>query len=84
MKTTLKDFLNEEIYIGVYDKNEELIGVFNYEKLEDIETKFIDELHDLKFIIKPISKEIYDEFDSGDELTVDDLKKGNFRVENKK
>lgn len=82
MKNLLEfqDFINENIYVGLY-KNNKMVGALMFNKIEDIETDYVDNFHDNGIVLKSITKSEYDNFDEGDELTLDDIKSKNYRIE---
>lgn len=77
-----REFLTENIYVGLY-KNNILMSVLCFNKIEDITTDYIDNFHDNGFVVKSIKKSDYDGFNDGDELSIDDLKHGKYKVQNK-
>jgi hypothetical protein len=44
-------------------------------------TNTVDSLFDTGYVITRSTKEEYDSFDGGDELSIDDIKNGNYLVE---
>lgn len=66
-------------YISVIKDNIEL-GVLKFQEIEDT-VKFFDDMYNNGYIIKKITEEYYNSFQFGDELTIDDIKKGNYRIE---
>jgi hypothetical protein len=45
-------------------------------------TEFFDEMFDSGFRIEKTTKEEYDAYQGGDEITVEDIKNGNYRIDN--
>jgi hypothetical protein len=43
---------------------------------------FMDSLFDIDYVVTRSTKEEYDSFDGGDELSVEDIKNGNYRIDN--
>ena len=65
----------EEVFFGVYSKKyDELLGVFASKQTDKQLTDYIDNFHDNGYVVKKISKEQYNSFDLGDEMTLDELK----------
>jgi hypothetical protein len=42
----------------------------------------MDSLFDAGYVITHSTKEEYDSFNAGDELSIDDIKNGNYRIDN--
>jgi hypothetical protein len=42
----------------------------------------MDSLFDIDYVVTRSTKEEYDSFDGGDELSVEDIKNGNYRIDN--
>lgn len=71
-----------EVYIKI-EKNGNLIGYVTFPD-EDVmgdNIDVMDSLFDTGYVITRSTKEEYDSFDGGDELSIDDIKNGNYRVE---
>lgn len=71
-----------EVYIKI-EKNNELIGYVTFPD-EDVlaeNMSFMDGLFDLDYVITRTTKEEYESFDGGDELTVEDIQNGNYRID---
>lgn len=73
-------FLLENVYVGVY-KGEEMVAALLFNKIDDIETDYIDNFHDNGYILKSITKSEYDNFNEGDELSMSDFNKGNYKYD---
>jgi hypothetical protein len=72
-----------EVYIKI-EKNGDLIGYVTFPD-EDVlgdNIEVMDSLFDTGYVITRSTKEEYDSFDGGDELSIDDIKNGNYLVEN--
>jgi hypothetical protein len=71
-----------EIYIKI-EKNGDLIGYLTFPDEDVLENSIevMDSLFDTGYIITRSTKEEYDSFDGGDELSIDDIKNGNYRIE---
>jgi hypothetical protein len=71
-----------EVYIKI-EKNGDLIGYVTFPD-EDVlgdNIEVMDSLFDTGYVITRSTKEEYDSFDGGDELSIDDIKNGNYLVE---
>jgi hypothetical protein len=44
--------------------------------------EIMDSLFDAGYVITHSTKEEYDSFNGGDELSIDDIKNGNYRIDN--
>ena len=64
-------------YASIY-KDDKQIGVIT---LEEISIEFLDKMFDMGYDIKNITQKEYDDYDEGDELTMDDIRNGNYREE---
>jgi hypothetical protein len=64
-------------YASIY-KDGKQIGVIT---LEEISIEFLDKMFDMGYDIKNITQKEYDDYDEGDELTMDDIRNGNYREE---
>ena len=72
-----------EVYIKI-EKNGDLIGYLTFPD-EDVLGNYIeimDSLFDAGYVITHSTKEEYDSFNGGDELSIDDIKNGNYRIDN--
>jgi hypothetical protein len=72
-----------EVYIKI-EKNGDLIGYVTFPD-EDVlgdNIEVMDSLFDTGYVITRSTKEEYDSFDGGDELSVEDIKNGNYRIDN--
>ena len=71
-----------EVYIKI-EKNGDLIGYVTFPD-EDVlgnNIEIMDSLFDAGYVITHSTKEEYDSFNGGDELSMDDIKNGNYRIE---
>ena len=71
-----------EVYIKI-EKNGDLIGYVTFPD-EDVlgnNIEIMDSLFDAGYVITHSTKEEYDSFNGGDELSIDDIKNGNYLVE---
>ena len=72
-----------EVYIKI-EKNGDLIGYLTFPD-EDVlgnNIEIMDSLFDVGYVITHSTKEEYDSFNGGDELSIDDIKNGNYRIDN--
>ena len=72
-----------EVYIKI-EKNGDLIGYVTFPD-EDVlgnNIEIMDSLFDAGYVITHSTKEEYDSFNGGDELSLDDIKNGNYRIDN--
>ena len=71
-----------EIYIKI-EMDGELIGFIRFENEEVLAENedFFNGMFDNGFQITRSNKEEYDKFDGGDELTIDDIQNGNYRID---
>jgi len=72
-----------EVYIKI-EKNGDLIGYLTFPD-EDVlgnNIEIMDSLFDAGYVITHSTKEEYDSFNGGDELSIDDIKNGNYRIDN--
>jgi hypothetical protein len=72
-----------EVYIKI-EKNGDLIGYVTFPD-EDVlgnNIEIMDSLFDAGYVITHSTKEEYDSFNGGDELSIDDIKNGNYRIDN--
>lgn len=69
---------SRQVYFGIYNKESELLGVVESMQSDSEKMKYIDGLHDGGYVVKKITKKEYDEYDEGDELTLEDLKNKNY------
>ena len=72
-----------EVYIKI-EKNGDLIGYLTLPD-EDVlgnNIEIMDSLFDAGYVITHSTKEEYDSFNGGDELSLDDIKNGNYRIDN--
>ena len=72
-----------EVYIKI-EKNGDLIGYLTFPD-EDVlgnNIELMDSLFDAGYVITHSTKEEYDSFNGGDELSIDDIKNGNYRIDN--
>lgn len=70
----------KKLYISISDKNI-IVGVMCFDNKAHMNCAFFDTFHDNGYVIKEITKKEYDEYDGGDELTIEDIKNGNYRRE---
>ena len=72
-----------EVYIKI-EKNGDLIGYLTFPD-EDVlgnNIEIMDSLFDAGYVTTHSTKEEYDSFNGGDELSIDDIKNGNYRIDN--
>lgn len=67
--------MDEKVYMGIF-KDDEQVGVFEFNNIEDVTISFVDGLHDLGYVLNKISKEEYKSFSEGDELTIEEFVQG--------
>ena len=67
--------MDEKVYMGIF-KDDEQVGVFEFNNIEDVTISFVDGLHDLGYVLMKISKEEYKSFSEGDELTIEEFVQG--------
>jgi hypothetical protein len=72
-----------EVYIKI-EKGGQLIGYLTFPDEDTLEDnmEFMDSLFDTNYVITRSTKEEYESFDGGDELSVEDIKNGNYRIDN--
>jgi len=70
----------EKIYIGVFKGNQPM-GTMLFNSIDEVEVSFIDGLHDAGYELQAFTKEQYDAFEEGDELTIDELAEGEYYYE---
>jgi len=72
-----------EVYIKI-EKGGQLIGYLTFPDEETLgdNIDFMDSLFDIDYVVTRSTKEEYDSFDGGDELSVEDIKNGNYRIDN--
>jgi len=70
----------KDIYIAVY-KDDEKLMVFKFKNHDTIGTNFFNTVIDNGYTIKNITEEEYNSCNIGDELTIDDIKNGNYTIE---
>lgn len=70
----------EKIYIGVFKGNQPM-GTMVFNSIDEVEVSFIDGLHDAGYELQAFTKEQYDAFEEGDELTIDELADGEYYYE---
>ena len=72
-----------EVYIKI-EKNGDLIGYLTFTDEDVLENniEIMDSLFDAGYVITHSTKEEYDSFNGGDELSIDDIKNGNYRIDN--
>lgn len=70
----------EKIYIGVFKGNQPM-GTMVFNSIDEVEVSFIDGLHDAGYELQAFTKEQYDAFEEGDELTIDELAEGEYYYE---
>jgi hypothetical protein len=71
-----------EVYIKI-EKNGDLIGYVTFPD-EDVlgnNIEIMDSLFDTGYVITRSTKEEYDSFDGGDELSIDDIKNGDYNID---
>lgn len=64
--------MDEKVYMGIF-KDDEQVGVFEFNSIEDVTISFVDGLHDLGYVLKKISQENYKSFSEGDEFTIEEF-----------
>jgi hypothetical protein len=64
--------MDEKVYMGIF-KDDEQVGVFEFNRIEDVIISFVDGLHDLGYVLKKIPQEEYKSFSEGDELTIEEF-----------
>ena len=71
-----------EVYIKI-EMDDELIGFIRFENEEVLAENedFFNGMFDNGFQITRSSEQEYNEFDGGDELTIDDIQNGNYRID---
>lgn len=70
----------KDIYIAVY-KEDEKMAVFKFENSDSVGTHFFDTMIDNGYIIKNISEEEYNSCNIGDELSIQDIQNGDYKIE---
>ena len=70
----------KDTYIAVYNETEKM-GVFKFENSNNVGTHFFDTMVDNGYTIKSISEEEYNACDIGDEISIEDLRDGNYTIE---
>ncbi len=72
-----------EVYIKI-EKNGDLIGYLTFPDEDALgnNIEIMDSLFDAGYVITHSTKEEYDSFNAGDELSIDDIKNGNYRIDN--
>lgn len=74
--------MEKEVYYSISNKTG-VVGVANSTgQTEQERIQFMDQLFDNGYTIKQITKKEYDEYNEGDELSIDDILGGNYLVEN--
>ena len=71
-----------EVFVKVWFKDN-LLGFLQFpdeETLSDC-SEFFDEMFDSGFKIEKSTKEEYDAYQGGDEIPIEDIKNGNYRIE---
>lgn len=66
------------IYVKV-TKNGNEMGVLKIEELSDVVMIF-DKMYDRGFIVEKITEEQYNSTEYGDELSSEDIRKGNYKI----
>ena len=71
-----------EVYVKIW-KDDDMLGFLKFDDEESLteNTEFLDTMFDYGFRIEKTTEQEYIDFDGGDELSVDDIKKGNYRIE---
>ena len=71
-----------EVYVKIW-KDDDMQGFLKFDDEESLteNTEFLDTMFDYGFRIEKTTEQEYIDFDGGDELSVDDIKKGNYRIE---
>ena len=71
-----------EVFVKVWSKDN-LLGFLQFPDEETLSdnTEFFDSMFDGGFRIEKTTKEEYDAYQGGDEITVEDIKNGNYRIE---
>ena len=66
------------------EKGGQLIGYLTFPDEETLgdNIDLMDSLFDTDYVVTRSTKEEYDSFDGGDELSVEDIKNGNYRIDN--
>jgi len=67
-------------YVAVYS-GDKMMCAFKFENSEKVSNHFFDVMTDNGYIIKSLTEEEYNLCTLGDELSIDDIKNGNYRVE---
>lgn len=70
----------KKLYISVSENNC-IVAVLCFDNRKSMNTTFFDVFHDNGYTVKEITKKEYDEYDKGDELTLDDIKNKNYKKE---
>ena len=72
-----------EVYIKI-EKSGQLIGYLTFPDEDTLgdNMEFMDSLFDTNYVITRSTKEEYESFDGGDELSVEDIKNGNYSIDN--
>jgi|LauGreDrversion4_2_1035121.scaffolds.fasta_scaffold3337857_1 hypothetical protein len=70
----------EKIYIGVFKDNQPM-GTMMFNSIEEVTVSFVDGLHDAGYELQAFTKEQYDMFEDGDEITADELAEGEYYYE---
>lgn len=72
-----------EVYIKI-EKSGQLIGYLTFPDEDTLgdNMEFMDSLFDTNYVITHSTKEEYESFDGGDELSVEDIKNGNYSIDN--
>jgi hypothetical protein len=72
-----------EVYIKI-EKGGQLIGYLTFPDEDTLgdNMEFMDSLFDTNYVITRSTKEEYESFDGGDELSVEDIKNGDYSIDN--
>lgn len=70
------------VYIKI-EKNGFLVGYLNFPDEDTMADNmiFFDDMFDAGYILTRTTKEEYDSFEGGDELSVEDIKNGNYQID---
>lgn len=71
---------SKKLYISI-SENGIVVGVLCFDDKKSMTSVFFDAFHDNGYVIKEITKKEYDDYDEGDELSIEDIQKGNYKKE---
>ena len=71
-----------EVFVKVWSKDN-FVGFLQFPDEETLSdnTEFFDEMFDSGFRIEKTTKKEYDDYQGGDELTIEDIKNGDYRID---